>query len=157
MKKVKLTSTALHWKSRLCQIKGGKHNKCVIEKRILDANTQDEKYLVKSEIEKRLKMQLMSIIFLSTKQKNKEGRICWICAIEKLKEMMILQKKRKQVAKKIARRENQRLTFQYMTKHLGRGGKSSLKRVHRVDKDNKVVEVMQDWEKIEEEILANLM
>lgn len=60
--------------------------------------------------------------------------------------------KRKQIAKRTSRSEHRRFNFKYMTKYVGKGGKQSLKRVHKVNSSNRVIEIIQDRNRIEEEV-----
>jgi len=62
---------------------------------------------------------------------------------------MIEKKWRKQAINRIKWEKQRNHSFQYLTKHIGRGANSSLKRLYKVDKNNNTINMYIDCQNIE--------
>ena len=59
--------------------------------------------------------------------------------LKELDEKQLQEKERKKLVDRIQRNLQRKYTFHYLTKHVGKGEKGSLKRLHEVDQNMKIV------------------
>ena len=62
---------------------------------------------------------------------------------------MIEKKLKIQAIERIKQEKQRNHSFQYLTKHIGRGANSSLKRLHEVDETNNIINTYIDCQNIE--------
>ena len=153
--KIKRIRTIGFQKLKIRQLKGE-----LIDKDLMD--TKKEKYAL--EVPKQVSIQEAKVRLRRAKEEQKKWKNKGIRKRKKelldlypkeIDEEQISEKKQKKILKGIKNRLMRHTSFKYISKHIGKGERGSLKRLYELDENNQITKTSVSKEEIESAIIQH--
>jgi len=142
----------MYWKTRVRQLKGVSIDEEVLEKRQSLHNIEVPNE-VTIEIAKE-KLAQAKAHWDEFKENGYEWRKQYLMdhAKNKIPEEDLNEKQKDRIIKSVSKQMKQQNTFKYLTTHIERGAKNSLKKLHIINENEQIINTLVNKEKIEEAI-----
>ena len=153
--KEKRRATVLYWKMEIRRIKGINVDIQLKEKRRLEAGVELNEIQDLHDAKKELEIaqnQWNDIVKRGKEFREKEILDYHHTELNNEDEDQL--KSRKKIISGIKKKLQKTHTFHYITRHIGKGDREGIKRLHTVDEENKIIKTCVNREQIEEEIIT---
>ena len=153
LEKEKRRANVLYRKMQLQKMKGIVVDKELIEKRRKEAELNEDDFRAVHEVEEALeKVKEEQNEIIEKGKEIREKEMLDYHHSEVICENDDQRKTKKKIISGIKKKLNKIYSFHYISRHVGKGEKYSIKRLHAVDKNNTIINTYMEQERIEQEL-----